>query len=77
MFQSGHDFFHDLPEFGVVHPVDVWPPEARLAAEAVFLAAAKDAWHRLGGAFMATWQPNAARDTPWAVEQFGESINGN
>ena len=35
-------------------------------------AAAPEAWGRLGELFMAAWEPTDVRQTPWALEQFGE-----
>lgn len=33
---------------------------------------APEAWKRFGPAFLARWQPNAARAQPWALDKFGE-----
>ena len=52
---------------GLVDPVHVWPIEARPAAAAAWNAAARDAWHRLGGAYLEV-RPDGGR---WAVEAFG------
>ena len=56
LFATGYDFFGDLG----------FPKqeEARKAA--------RDAWERLGPAFMARWTPSSARSVPWALEAFGE-----
>lgn len=37
----------------------------------VTVADAEEAWHRLGAAFLGTWQPTPARAEPWALIQFG------
>ena len=57
LFESGHDFFDAL---GFGH-----------ANEASAQAAAPEAWRRLGAEFMAARQPSAARELPWALEEFG------
>jgi hypothetical protein len=72
VFTCGHDFFS---ETGLVEPVHAWPPEERPAVEKVWRAGVKDAWHRLGRRFLETWEPEGPpphRQTPWALEQFGE-----
>ena len=76
-FTTGHDFFGDLKDWGIVHPVDVWPPEKQPAAERAFLKAAREAWDQLGLAFLEGWKPTAAREVPWAREQFGEPRHGH
>lgn len=67
-FDTSFDFFDELAPLGIVHPVDVWPPEARHWGG--FRAQAESAWHRLGAIHMAQRDPKA--DRPWALDQFGE-----
>jgi hypothetical protein len=65
-FQCGCDFFGDLKPLGI---------DARsiLEADEDVMAAAREAWGRLGEAFMVEWQPiKGVREKPWAFEQFGE-----
>jgi hypothetical protein len=60
-FSYGRDYLCDLVQFGIENE-----QEAQEAA--------RDAWHRLGSRFMATWEPSPddARQEPWALETFGE-----
>lgn len=67
-FETGVAFSGELEEFGAVEPQSVWPPENREAAMAV----ARDAWNRLGAAFLETLSPTDVTKVPWALEQFGE-----
>jgi hypothetical protein len=55
MFETGHDFFDELADFGVDDP----------------RASAESAWARLGPMFMRDWKPSAAVAVPWAYEKFG------
>ena len=58
-FQTGYDYFGDLPDLG-------------LSEEKLTRAQIRDAWQRLGAAFLAGWEPNPkAPRPPWALEQFG------
>jgi hypothetical protein len=41
-------------------------------SDAEALAAAPEAWRRLGAAFLATWQPETPRAVPWALQTYGE-----
>lgn len=59
-FETGFDYFHDLKVLDIPRTHDA----PRQAVEA--------AWGRLGGEFMRTWVPHPDRQTPWALEQFGE-----
>ncbi|PAQ01560.1 hypothetical protein LRP31_18800 [Mesorhizobium mediterraneum] len=58
-FTSGFDFFGDLAPFGLVDDRNIQ-------------AAAKEAWTRLGVAFLGDWRPTDVRETPWALQEFGE-----
>ena len=71
VFECGADYFG---ETGLIEPVHVWPMENRPAVEKVWRAAVRDAWQRVGWRFMETWDPEPPphRQTPWALEQFGE-----
>lgn len=60
LFQSGHDYFDDLPTAGI--ETDNYGRVDRAIAEA--------AWRRFGDEFMATWQDKYVE--PWALEEFGE-----
>lgn len=62
-FETGFDFFGDLEPFGF--------PAGSDSIRSIWKAA-PEAWQRLGAVFLASWQPTAARSTPWAQEQFGE-----
>lgn len=61
MFESGHDFFHELRDFGID------------SDEAARKAAPK-AWMRLGRDYMQTRQPDPARQVPWALLKFGNPV---
>jgi hypothetical protein len=58
LFRCGYDFFGDLDHLGL----DI---DAKRRA-------AREAWRRLGAAFMTAWRPDTARQKPWALEQFGD-----
>ena len=58
LFETGWDFFHDLDEIGITTHDQA-------------IAAAPEAWARLGDDFLAHWVPTAARSEPWALEEFG------
>jgi len=72
LFLSGFDYFNALAPLGLPDPLGL-PPEsdARAAAEATWLDAARDAWARHGPGFMRQWQPVPGRALPWAAEAFG------
>lgn len=73
VFHCGNDWFDEASDFtGLPQPHRIWPPEAREEAQRAWDAAIEDAWHRVGHLFLATWEPDAARSTPWALETFGE-----
>ncbi|MEH3123711.1 MAG: hypothetical protein PGN16_17365 [Sphingomonas phyllosphaerae] len=59
-FKSGYDFLRALPRIGVEITSNHQPD----------LQAAKDAWARLGDAFLAAHEPDARGD-PWALRTFG------
>ena len=59
-FNSGYDYFDELPEIGV-ETDDLGRPE-RAVGEA--------AWHRLGARFLADSRPRQRE--PWALTEFGE-----
>jgi len=62
VFETGHNFFTWDHNIGV---------DAR--DEAAFLPAARDAWQRLGAAFLDGWEPGYTNvKRPWALEQFGD-----
>jgi len=58
----GADYLDELGDFG-------------FSTEAAKLAAAPEAWRRMGSDYMARWDQMSplekSRDTPWALEQFG------
>ena len=60
LFETGFDFFDDL---GFGHGSDA-TPAAREAA--------REAWQRLGRAYLALDRHNPAVPVPWAIETFGE-----
>jgi hypothetical protein len=80
MFATGRDFF------GALHKRLGYPPRhshryAKTLAErrrfdaedaALYEKLAREAWSRLGKAFMATWEPTAARERPYALDAWGE-----
>lgn len=69
-FSTGYDFFGDLADIGVVHPVGARIPIAeREAVEEKFYAAAADAWKRLGALFLQGWEQS--QKEPWALQKFG------
>ena len=57
LFETSFDYFDAL---GFGH-----------ANEASARDAAPEAWQRLGAQFLANRSENAAREIPWALEQFG------
>lgn len=60
MFLSGHDFFSDLVEAGVIADANAHPDDAITLA----------AWERYGADFIArNYDPH---HTPWAVRELGE-----
>jgi hypothetical protein len=60
-FDSGYDFFADLPKIGVETDAHSRPdPDAGEAA-----------WHRLGALFLAVRTPDPHKE-PWALRTFGE-----
>jgi hypothetical protein len=63
LFTCGEDYLDELADFG-------------FATDADKLTAAPDAWDRLGADYILRWdlmQPwEKSRETPWAVEQFGQ-----
>ena len=59
-FECGVAFDGDLLDLGLFE-----------ASADDFDRAARDAWRRLGGAFMATWQPTASVKVPYALETYG------
>lgn len=61
LFASGYDFFGDLEPFGFTR--DDSDREAR--------AAAREAWKRLGEAFMATRAALPGVASLWALDTFG------
>lgn len=62
LFQTGYDGFGDLTEFG--YSIEYNDPQK--------LRDARDAWARLGAAFLNT-RPDWWPSTPaWALEQFGD-----
>lgn len=61
LFDTGHDFFDDLPEIGVQTDAYSVPN----------VSAARQAWHRLGSAFLANRQSDPERQ-PWALRTFGD-----
>ena len=72
VFESGYDFFGDLDAIGLVDPAVARLGDSDLVvAKAEFRTAAEDAWRRHGRAFMAVWAPKAARENPWALQEFG------
>ena len=62
VFQSGWDYFGDLPRIGVAMDERGHRPER---------AAAEEAWHRLGARFLAEGA-DPVQDTPWALSEFGK-----
>ena len=72
VFSAGHDFFSEAADFtGLTEPVHVWPPEARADAEKAWVAAAADAWRRVGAVYLHHVH-DPADGAPWALEQFAE-----
>ena len=70
MFECGADYFR---ESGVTLPLDIWPPEDRPPFERALREAARAAWQRVGARFLERRDgANEWRDTPWALEQFGD-----
>ena len=76
-FSSGFDF-GDLEvlglsgeaAFGLRAPC---PGDAeRRQRDQATLTVAREAWQRLGAAFMASWEPEPYLPAPWALEAFGE-----
>jgi hypothetical protein len=64
LFTTGDDTFGELDLVGFA-----WTADGERAAR----AAAPEAWHRLGEAFMAKWEPDpGVRDEPWALQRFGK-----
>ena len=62
VFQSGWDYFGDLPRLGVLMDEHGHRPDR---------AAAEEAWRRLGARFLA--EPQDPHLTPsWALKEFGE-----
>ncbi len=59
-FKSGYDFLRALPHIGVEITSNHQPDPN----------AAREAWVRLGDAFLAAHQPDARGD-PWALRTFG------
>lgn len=59
VFECEYDFFGDLEDFGI-------------SGDKAVREAAPEAWQRLGAEFMAGWKPTQVRETPWALEEFGE-----
>lgn len=72
VFETGFDFFDDLEAIGLADPTaGVSGSDAEKVA---FRAAAKDAWRRLGAAFMVSWEARGTLEKPWALEQFGNPL---
>ena len=59
MFEFGHDYFHELRDFGIDND-----DAARKAAPS--------AWRRLGKSYMQSWRPTPSRAMPSAFDEFGE-----
>lgn len=69
VFQTGHDFFGEVQAMtGLVAPNRAPMGADRKTAEAAWRDAAREAWHRFGPAFLATFQGDKE---PWALVQFG------
>lgn len=72
LFKCGFDFFDELEHFGF--------PQGGPNGEGAKRAAAKDAWTRLGAAFLPEWNAGGLHgrpmsvplDTPWALNEFGD-----
>ena len=74
VFESGHDFFADLADFGLVEPVRVPMGPEREAAQATWMAAIRAAWAEHGAGYLRTREARQhARPVPWAQETFGDS----
>ncbi len=71
MFRAGFDYFGTAAALtGLQEPVNVWAAEDRAEAEGKWLAAAQDAWRRLGRFYLDNWYPHSPQE-PWALVQFG------
>jgi len=76
VFTTGHDFF------GLAHSRLGWPPrfshgpgwiKRNRENKAKLDKLTREAWGRLGRAFMATWEPlPGGRELPYALEAWGE-----
>jgi hypothetical protein len=80
LFECGHDYFDALAPLGLPDPLRLPPDgDARTAATAAWDAALRDAWGQYGRAFMAAWEPQPGRATPWALDIYGppEAMKGN
>jgi hypothetical protein len=71
-FCSGFDFFDLLPlglEGDAAFALDREKPAP---GDVEVLVAAREAWARLGAAFLATWKPQAYLPEPWTLTAFGK-----
>ena len=72
VFASSHDFLGDVADLtGLTEPAHVRPPDARAEAEKAWIAAAHEAWGRVGRLYLDTLH-DPATGAAWASEQFGE-----
>lgn len=72
-FKSGHDYFGDLGPLGLYHPARLpVDDDARMAVEAAWDEATREAWRMYGAAYMRDWQPEPGMETPWALDTYGE-----
>lgn len=71
-FSSGFDFFDLLPLGLEGDARFALGREKPAPGDAEVLAAVREAWARLGAAFMAEWQPQAYLPEPWALTAFGK-----
>jgi hypothetical protein len=73
VFDVGCDFFGEAAQVaGLRDPSGIVPRDEVEEVQAAWLAATRDAWARLGAAFLATWKPTTHRLAPWALGAFGE-----
>jgi hypothetical protein len=74
VFETGKDYFHELPTIGLRHWIRVWPADRREVAKAEFMEATRSAWERLGARHMAERGTGYGYNVeqPWALTEFGE-----
>ncbi|MDG1117227.1 MAG: hypothetical protein P8N72_08875 [Flavimaricola sp.] len=71
MFKSGHDYFGDLDPLGLPNRLRL-PIDDRMAAEAAWDEATREAWGMYGAAYLRQWREYRSEKAPWALETYGE-----